>query len=183
MKNRIIHKNFMVWQWEEEEDWLNSMAAQGWHLVGVKLWRYEFEKGEPGLYQYRLEALESADMGSKKNQEYLSFVRDMGAEYIGHVLYWAYFRKAADDEPFELFSDIDSKLKHMARFEKLPLYALPLTVINLFNCMNLMVNLDAPAMGGFLLGFNAVLMGVLCYGAYRMREKRRALEEERQLHE
>ncbi len=183
MKNKVIYKSFALWQWEEEESWLNSMSAQGWHLVSVKLWRYEFEPGAPGAYQYRLEAMESGDMGSAKNQEYFAFVRDLGAEYIGHVLYWAYFRKAADGTPFELFSDIDSKLRHMARFEKLPLYLLPLTVINLLNCMNLMINLDAPAAGGFLLGLNAVLMGALCYGTYRMREKRKALEAERELHE
>ncbi len=183
MANRIIHKNFFVWQWEEEEAWLNDMSAKGWHLVSVKLWRYEFEQGEPGAYQYRLEALEGSDMGSKKNQEYISFLRDMGAEYIGHVLYWAYFRKAADSEPFELFSDIDSRLKHMARFEKLPLNMLPLPAVNVINCFNLMFNLNAPAVGGLLLGLNAALMGILCYGAYRMQEKRKALEEERQLHE
>ncbi len=183
MKKRIIWKNFAVWQWEEEEDWLNSMAEKGWHLVSVKLWRYEFEKGEPGSYQYRLEAMESGDMGSKKNQEYFAFVRDMGAEYIGHVLYWAYFRKVNDGEPFELFSDIDSKLKHMERFEKLPLYMLPLTGVNLMNCINLFVNLNALFLGGLLLGLNAALLGLLCYGAYRMRVKRKELEEERQLHE
>lgn len=182
MKNRVVWKIFTIWQWEEEEAWLNGMAAKGWHLVSVKWFRYEFEKGEPGAYQYRLEALEDGRLGSPKTQEYLAFMRDAGAEYIGHYLYWAYFRSAAG-EPFEVFSDIDSKLKHMERFEKIPLYVLPLTALNCLNCWNLMANLNMSAFGGFMLGVNILLLAFLSYGSYRLREKRRELEEERQLHE
>ncbi len=182
MKNRVMWKFFAIWQWEEEEAWLNKMSADGWHLSDVRICRYTFEQGEPGAYQYRLEALDG-NLGSTKTQEYLAFMRDTGAEQIGHVLYWAYFRKAADGEPFEVFSDIDSRLKHMERFERIPLYALPLLLINLFNTWNLTVNLNAPFWGGVIFALTVVLMAILLYGTYRLRLKRRELEEERQLHE
>ncbi len=183
MKNRIVWKMFTIWQWEEEEAWLNGMAAKGWHLVSVKWFRYEFERGEPGAYQYRLVALEDARMGSPKAQDYLAFMRDAGAEYVGHVLYWAYFRNAVPGETFEVFSDIDSKLKHMERFEKIPLYVLPLTALNCINCWNLIANHNMAVFGCFLLGVNIGLLGVLGYASYRLRGKRKELEEERQLHE
>ncbi len=183
MKNRVVWKFFGIWQWEEEEAWLNGMSAKGWHLISVKFCRYEFEQGAPGAYQYRLEALEDGNPGSAKTQEYLSFMRDTGAEYVGHMLYWAYFRKAADGEPFEVFSDIDSRLRHMERFEKIPLCVMPLLLINLFNAYNMMFNLDAPVWAGVILALTLVLLAVLLYGSHRLHEKRRELEAERQLHE
>lgn len=183
MKNKVVWKWFFIWQWEEEEAWLNRMSEEGWHFTDVKFIRYRFEQGTPGAYQYRLEALESNDFSRPETQEYLSFMRDTGAEYIGHMMYWAYFRKKKDDGPFEIFSDIDSRLHHLERFERIPLGGMSLLFINFLNCFNLIAHLNAPAFGGFLLGLNTMLLVLLGYCVIQLRRKRRELEAERQLHE
>ena len=68
------------------------MAAQGWHLISVKYPTYEFEQGEPGAYNIRLELLEYWPK-HEESRQYINFVEDTGAEYIGSVLRWVYFRK------------------------------------------------------------------------------------------
>jgi hypothetical protein len=30
---KVIRKKFYIWQYEKEEQWLNEMSAQGWHLT------------------------------------------------------------------------------------------------------------------------------------------------------
>ena len=52
-KNRV----FPVWSFQEEEDWLNEMAEQGWLLEAVTFCGYDFVSVEPGSYQIRLQLL------------------------------------------------------------------------------------------------------------------------------
>ncbi len=104
-----------AWDYELEELWLNHMAEQGWHLQKLTMGTFfTFEKGEPGAYQYRLEMLDK-----NKGEQYLSFMEEAGIEKIGGYLWWAYFRKKNDGTPFELFSDVKSRINHLQRIKKL----------------------------------------------------------------
>ncbi|HCU56765.1 MAG TPA: hypothetical protein DF984_00800 [Anaerolineaceae bacterium] len=57
MKNLIVKRKwFWAWQDEKEEQWLNAMSKQGYHLISPgSFGRYEFEQGEPKNYVYRLD--------------------------------------------------------------------------------------------------------------------------------
>lgn len=114
----MIRKEFrvwMAWDYELEEMWINKMAEQGWHLKNVSMGTiFTFEKGEPGAYQYRLEMLDDAQRDS-----YLAFMEEAGIEKIGGYLKWVYFRKKNDGTPFELFSDVKSRINHLQRIKKL----------------------------------------------------------------
>lgn len=48
-------------------------------------------------------------------QEYLRFMEDAGIEQVASLGRWVYFRKQTDGGAFELFSDIDSRIKHLWR--------------------------------------------------------------------
>ena len=52
---KTIHKIFFVWDFEKEEQWLNTMAQSGWVLDGVGFCTYHFIPCEPGEYTVRLE--------------------------------------------------------------------------------------------------------------------------------
>ncbi|MBQ8555169.1 MAG: DUF2812 domain-containing protein [Clostridia bacterium] len=187
MKNKVIWKFFGVWAWEEEEIWLNSMSEQGWQLIRVKGLRYEFAYDATVRYIYRLEALER-NVPEESNHEYITFVEETGAELIGHYLYWAYFRRNAAEGPFEMFSNVASRLEHMKRFEKLPAGFIPILILNLINMMILYGKLSyATPKDGFFLGIlTTLLFGALVlviYATYRLRSKRAQLEKERKLHE
>ena len=50
MKRRTIRKWFWVWEFDQEEKWLNDMAKRGWVLDGVGFAKYDFVESEPGEY-------------------------------------------------------------------------------------------------------------------------------------
>lgn len=98
----------------DEEKWLNEMAAKGYHLVKYSFYRYHFEIGEPGKYEYRMELL-NAYPTSPIGTQYINFMKDVGVECVDTRGRWAYFRRVASDEPFEIYTDNTSKKKHLNR--------------------------------------------------------------------
>ena len=166
-ETKTVRKFYFVWDFEKEERWLNEMAMEGWTLKSVGWCRYTFERTEPGEYTVRLE-MRAAD------EEYLDFMRESGAEYIGRVLQWHYYRKRASLGAFDLFSDIDSRVDHLTRIGKM------LQAIGLANLLIGSVNV----INGSLMGLVNLLMAtVLMYGLGRISGKREEMEKERQIHE
>jgi hypothetical protein len=110
----IEYKIFTIFNFEEEERWLNEKSANGEHLTDVGFCRYVFKDGEPGEYIYRLEMLDKSP-SHYSSVKYLQFLEETGAEHIASILKWVYLRKKASDGPFDIYSDIDSKIKHYER--------------------------------------------------------------------
>jgi hypothetical protein len=114
---------------DERERWVNEHVANGWALVGNTLLRYEFEECTPGEYIYRLEVL-SKPTKAPESQEYLRFVRETGAEVAVESGALVWFRKKAADGPFEIFSDVDSRLAYYQRLGAGSLGMLAIVVVN-----------------------------------------------------
>ena len=111
---KVKYRLFWVWQFDEEENWINEMAEAGWNLTKVGFAKYTFEDGTPGEYQYRLEFLgEKPD--NAQSQDCIAFLEETGAQYIGEFNRWVYLRKKTDDGPFELFSDIASSIEYLQK--------------------------------------------------------------------
>lgn len=109
-----VYKIFTIGAYEKEEKWLNEMAAKGMILTDVGFCRYVFEEGTPGEYTYRLELLNHLP-SHIESVSYLKFLEDTGVEHVGSYLRWVYLRKKVQDGTFELYSDVDSKIKHYKR--------------------------------------------------------------------
>lgn len=112
---KVIRKPY--WNFENEEKWLNEMAQSGYCLIHYSWCKYVFEDCEKGEYIYRLEYLEH-DFSDIRTIKYIEFLEDIGVEYVSHYMRWVYFRKKANDGPFEIYSDIDSKIVHLERISK-----------------------------------------------------------------
>lgn len=182
MNRKKVRKYLFIWDWEEEERWLNEMAAQGWHFVKYTFpFSYTFEKGEPNAYQYCLQALDSK-MGSKETQDYLAFLRDMDIEFVDSYLFWVYLRKANDGKPFELFSDVESKVRHMRRFALIPFCSLIMLCINLIWGAQVLLR-HGGLFGYLLVALELLLSALMIYGLTRMASKYLALKKQRQLRE
>lgn len=93
--------------YEKEEQWINDMAAQGWHLKKALIGYFIFEQGQPGEYIYRNELI----LG--KSKDYFEFLTSMHIEYVTKNGAWAYYRKKAVEGSFELLSDNHSKLNYL----------------------------------------------------------------------
>lgn len=96
----------------KEEQWINEMSAQGWHMKKFFICFYIFEKGEPGKYIYRNEMVGNFNF-SKKKSEYIELVEEMGAEFVHQTGPWVYFRQEKAKGPFELYTDSSSKLTYL----------------------------------------------------------------------
>lgn len=107
-----IHK--IMWNFEKEERWINSMASKGLNFIGYSFLTYIFEEGEPGEYIYRTEFLQELP-SSPESQAYVKFMEESGVECIDTYMRWAFFRKRASEGPFNLYTDYESRIKHYKR--------------------------------------------------------------------
>ena len=163
---KTVKKWFWVWEFEKEELWLNAMAQSGWLLEGVGFAKYHFVACEPGTYTIRLEMREH-------DEEYLDFMAQTGAQYVGRMAKWIYFRKRAEDGPFDLFSDLDSRIKHLDKISRtLSIVAVANFAIGIANSFNPSVPI------GWV---NLLCVSLLAYCLGRIHEKKETLEQNRLL--
>ncbi|HTP86832.1 MAG TPA: DUF2812 domain-containing protein [Bryobacteraceae bacterium] len=105
-RERLVKYRFILaWQDQKEEQWLEKMAAEGWHLVSGGI-RFVFERGEPQQVRYRLDYRGSYPQGE---QEYFSLFRDSGWEHVCDYFAWHYFRSPASAAAPEIFTDSESR--------------------------------------------------------------------------
>lgn len=100
------------WSYEREEEWLSEMAKNGKALCNIRFPFYTFEKTKPSEYQVRLTLLDKWP-NEPESMQYIRFVEETGAEYIGSVMRWAYFRKKSSEGEFSLLSDYPSKIRQL----------------------------------------------------------------------
>lgn len=166
--NKVVHKVFLLWDWEKEAAWLNEMSRQGWQLCRVGWCRYEFEQGEPGRWQYQLEMLQ------KNDPDYLAFLEDTGIQVVDRLFSWVYLRRENDGTPFEIYSDLDSILRHMDRV---------LTLCYLLGGVNLFLG-GIDLINGFPHSLlNLVLGAAICLGALPLALRRCRLARRRKMQE
>ena len=177
-----VSKYFTLANYEKEEKWLNEMSAIGMHLVDVNFTKYTFEEGLPGEYIYRLELLRNLPR-HPQSKAYIDFMEEMGVEHIASVFRWVYFRKRASDGPFDIYSDLSSKFRHIKRINLLA------SIVSYANAAAGVANL-AIACKGFIehrgyLGYN-LFSGVLSFAIALtilltlkpMRKKQKELQKE-----
>ena len=169
MPERMTVKKWIwVWEFDKEERWLNAMAQQGWVLDGLGFCRYEFVRCQPGEYTVRLEMREH-------DEGYLSFMADTGAEYVGRMVKWIYFRKKTELGPFDIFSDAESRIAHLNRIIWLLRFGgFANLLLGIANSMNPVVSV------GWI---NLLCATVLMYGLGRIEGKKEAIEQDRLLME
>lgn len=165
-ERKTVHKWFWVWDFEKEEQWLNTMAQSGWLLDRVGCCKYEFVACEPGTYTVRLEMHDH-------DEDYLRFMGETGAEYIGRMVQWIYFRKKTADGEFDIFSDIDSRISHLDKIGKrLTIVGAANLAVGLVNAFNVVAPL------GWI---NLLCATLLMYALGRIHGKKESLEKDRLL--
>ena len=164
-EEKVIRKWFWVWNFETEERWLNTMAQSGWVLTKVGLGTYHFAPCQPGEYTIRLE-MHAAD------RDYLQFMQDIGAEYIGRMAQWVYFRRKAELGQFDLFSDLDSKIGHLKKIGR---------TLSIIGGANLLIGLINSFNATHLGWINLLCATLLMYALGRIHGKMESLQNDRLL--
>ncbi len=166
-EQKTVWKWFWVWEFEKEEQWLNAMAMDGWALCAVGFCRYTFERCEPGQYIIHCEM-------HPMDEAYVNFMEQTGAQYVGRMVAWIYFRRPAELGQFDLYSDIDSRITHLRRI------ATTLTAIGLMNLgIGVMNTVNVTRLGII----NLLCATLLMYALGRIHGKIEALEKNRSLQE
>lgn len=102
------------WDYEKEEKWLNEMSSKGMALTDYSWCRYVFEDTQKHEYNYRIELLENMPH-HPESIAYIRFLEESGVECVASYMRWLYLRKKTSDGPFDLYTDIDSRIKHYKR--------------------------------------------------------------------
>lgn len=182
MSTRIVWKVYV--DFEKEERWLNEIADEGWDLTRYTWCRYVFAKGAPGRYTYRIQLLPSAP-SARESREYLGFLEDTGVEIVDLYQRWVYVRKEGDGQPFDLFSDRESRVAHHRRvaalFGTIGAAQLPLLAINAGNVTTHLR--DGSVFGVPLFAAYLVLLGSIAAVTVRQIATARRLEREALVHE
>lgn len=180
-------KLFWAWDFDKEERWLNEMSAQGWQFRKYHFFWYDFEKGAPNEYRYRLEMLDELP-SSQKSRQYLDFLAETGVEKVDSYLRWVYLRRPAALGEFNLFSDLDSRIRHLKRIRALLAIPALLMVVNLINVVQLLLRglgfslLEAGTLAGALALM--ILLGLLVFGGLaQIHNQLTILQRERSIHE
>lgn len=146
----VIRKLFF--DFEKEELFLNKMSANGLALSKYTWGKYVFDEAPKGEYIYRLELLEYP-MDSVESQNYIQFMEETGAELVATYHRWAYFRKKASEGDFNIYTDIDSRLKHYERIRFLFLVVIGFNIfVGFFNLFlgNLHSTSSYPAINNYV---------------------------------
>lgn len=170
MEHKTLRKWFWAWDFDKEEEWLEELARNGWVLDGVGFCTYHFLKAEPDEYSVRLQYLPIAEESS----DYSSLLEESGVERVGRMVQWVYYRKKTADGPFEIFSDLDSRIGHLEKIARLML---------IFAICNMLIGVLNTLKPGCLGWINLLCASLLTYGLGRIHGKKEALEKERRFRE
>lgn len=177
---KYIKKLFWAWDSEKEEKWLNEMSAKGLALVDYSFCRYAFEECEPGEYCYKIQLLEHRP-SHPESEMYLRFMEETGAEQVASYMNWVYFRKKTAEGEFELFSDIESKMRHLILIKKL---LLPIAILNLWIFLMNLVNFALNYPSGIWIPFINLACAVLVlFGVHAIQKKINVLKKEHAIRE
>ncbi len=132
MKNtKTLFRFFTLFEYEEEEAFLENQHKNGWKVTGYKLpGFYKFEKWEPEDMTYRIDF---TNENGSRNAEYRQMFADNGWEFLWSVNGFSIFRKvraSASKSNNEIFTDNTSKLQMLQKIQKRRL----LPVIIIFLC-------------------------------------------------
>lgn len=184
----IVHKAY--WDYEKEERWLNEMSARGLAMTDYSWCRYAFADAPNNAYTYRIELLENVPT-HPESMAYLRFLEENGVECVASYMRWVYLRKPTADGPFDIYTDIDSKIKHYQRINRflstmmflefgIAAFNLSIGVLDLSVGVRLgdlsYVNLIG---GGILLAFGFMFLAL----GVPIRRKIRKLRQEKAIHE
>ena len=147
---------FTIAQWEEEEQWLNEMARNGYNLIGVKCFvRYIFEQGTPGEYIYKLDLPDNLEHGMD-GKAYCNFLAECGIDVVCKQKQWLFLRKKAADGPFNEQGDMFAKLKMTNKA-----YSYAVRILSrLLRTFAILIFVDILVM--CLIGYSDILASIVC---------------------
>ncbi len=153
------------WDYQKEEQWLNSMMAKGYALSDYSWCRYVFEEAPVGAYVYKLDLLERAP-SAPESLAYLRFLEESGVQVVATYMKWVYLRQPAHLGEFNLYTDRKSLLSHYKTIMRfwgiMIILEIGIGLINLFmGLMSVMMFGETIGIVNLTIGALPLLIGLL----------------------
>jgi hypothetical protein len=175
-ETRWIFKVIWAWQDEKEEQWLENMALQGWHLESVAPFFYKFRKSKPCRAIYRLDYKVSMD---KDYAQYRALFEDSDWKLVCTMSNWHYYR--IEPENGKVPEIYNGNRARAQKYRRLLAGLLPVIVIFVVVLNPVFSSENEGGTGTFFtvvhIFFAAILLFLL-FGAIRILLKIRKLESE-----
>lgn len=150
---------------DKEVEWLNEMSMQGYALSGYFFGVYTFDRCEPGKYQYQID---NTDGMFRVENSYREFMSEMGIDIVALWGPWVYLQKLAEDEPFELYSDVESRIAHYEKILKL--YKFGAIIESVGAVLELLAGLNGFSIGLAFACLLAAMAGAFIHQCFRIRQ-------------
>ena len=105
-KKTVPHLSSYAIDPERIEEQANKMAKEGWLLEKFGSLFSTYRRGRAGEYEYRVQVKEAG----MDRLAYVAELAEFGIEEVGGVGDLLVLRKKSDGAPFELYSDLDSRI-------------------------------------------------------------------------
>ena len=105
-KKTVPHLPSYAYDPEQIEEQANRKAKEGWLLEKFGSLFSTYRRGKAGKYEYRVQVKEAG----MDRLTYVAELAEFGIEEVGGVGDLLVLRKKSDGAPFELYSDIDSRI-------------------------------------------------------------------------
>ncbi len=161
---------------DEEQDWLNEYARQGWAMTKFWLGVVTFVPCQPGEYIYQIDLLPGKGLLAEDYEGYVIFMDEMGVEVLQRWGRWVYLRKRAGDGPFEVYTDAESRIALYRRIRRMFLWAFMMIFLCSFNAWVLLFQYPEDIFSRGLVGTYIVILAVMLRAVWRCSWRIRELE-------
>lgn len=143
---------------DKEAEFLNEMSEKGYALSSYFIGFYHFDQCQPGKYIYQIDITEGL---FRVSNDYREFMRDMGVEIVCLWGPWVILRKKAEEGPFVLYTDVESRIEYYTKIRNL------YKIAALIECICILLELFG-AMQGVMIGVAfSLLLAALTIGFIR----------------
>ena len=133
---------------ERIEEQANRMAKEGWILEKFGSLFSTYQRGKAGEYEYRVQVKEAG----MDRLVYTAELAEFGIEEVGSVGDLLILRKSSDGTPFELYSDLDSRI---AQQKKAVRYLCGGLIMSFFWGSMMLMNVLTTLMNANVIGWYA----------------------------
>ena len=161
---------------DDEQDWLNDYARQGWAMTNFFAGMVTFVPCQPGEYIYQIDLLPGKGLRADNYEDYVIFMHEMGVEVLQRWGRWVYLRKRAEEGPFEVYTDAASKMALYKRIRGMFLWALAIICLCSVSVWNLLVRYPGDIAVRGLAGFYVVVIAAIARAVWVCSAKIRKLE-------
>lgn len=162
---------------EREEGWLNDYCQQGWALASFFAGLATFVPCEPGEFIYQIDLLPGAGLRADDYEGYVIFMHETGVEVVQRWGRWVYLRRRAEEGPFEIYTDTESRIDLYRRIRKLFLWALCLELGCSVSVWNLLFMTPGSIFARGLAGVYVVIIAVIVRAIWRCTQQIRRLQD------